>query len=56
MREISTVRSESVRLIENARVSREMRETWQVCMHSCKVHLCVVMIPHKCHQKSFFST
>ena len=31
MREISTVRSESVRLIENARVSREMRETWQVC-------------------------
>ena len=30
MREISTVRSESVRLIENARVSREMRETWQV--------------------------
>jgi len=32
MREISTVRRESVRLIENAWVSREMRETWQVCM------------------------
>ena len=32
MREISTVRSESVRLIENAWVSREMRETWQVCI------------------------
>jgi len=31
MREISTVRSESVRLIENAWVSREMRETWQIC-------------------------
>ena len=30
MREISTVRSESVRLIENAWVAREMRETWQV--------------------------
>ena len=27
MREISTVRSESMRLIENACVSREMRET-----------------------------
>jgi len=31
MREISTVLSESVRLAESARVSREMRETWQVC-------------------------
>ena len=31
MCEISTVRSENVRLIENAWVSREMRETWQVC-------------------------
>jgi len=30
MREISTVRSECVRLIENARVSCDMRETWQV--------------------------
>jgi len=30
MREISSVRSDSVRLIENAWVSREMRETWQV--------------------------
>jgi len=30
MREISTVQSESVRRIENAWVSRDMRETWQI--------------------------